>query len=74
MTEQNRTLPMATPTETELGDYPSPVWTEAEAGSCSLCHEKCKRYGSNANPLCRDCFAKVAAKWGPGVKQKGYNA
>jgi len=65
---------MATPTEIELAGYPSPIWTEAEAGSCSQCSAKCKRYGSGANPLCRECFARVAAKRGPGVRQKGYNA
>ncbi|MER6978792.1 hypothetical protein [Streptomyces carpinensis] len=35
---------------------------------------KCKRYGLGANPLRRSCFAKVAAKWGPGVWQKGFDA
>lgn len=72
--EQQRTHPIATPTEVELGGYPLPVWTEGEAGSCTRCQAKCKRYGSGANPLCRACFAEVAAKWGHGVKQKGYNA
>jgi hypothetical protein len=72
--EQNRTHGMATPTGIELRGYPSPIWSEAEAGLCARCSAKCKRYGSDANPLCRDCFAKVVAKWGQGVRQKGYNA
>ncbi|CAM5476063.1 MULTISPECIES: hypothetical protein [Streptomyces] len=65
---------MATSPEIELSGYPAPIWTEAEAGSCSRCQAKCKRYGSGGNPLCRECFASVAAKWGPGVRQKSYNA
>jgi hypothetical protein len=66
--------PMTTPTETLLRDYPSPVWDSSEEGRCCMCHAKCKRYGIGANPLCRDCFATTAAKWGAGVRQKGYNA
>ena len=65
---------MATPTETQLRDYPSPTWTEAERGSCSRCSAKCRRYGHGANPLCRDCFAEVAAKQGASVRQRGYSA
>lgn len=69
-----RTRTMATPPETPLRDYPMPVWGPSEEGLCANCSAKCKRYGSGANPLCRDCFVKRAAKWGPGVRQKGYNA
>ncbi|MER6976235.1 hypothetical protein [Streptomyces carpinensis] len=65
---------MGTPAVVELGSYPYPVWGSAEEGLCARCSEKCKRYGEGANPLCRDCFAVVAAKWGPGVRQKGFNA
>ncbi|MGW1507302.1 hypothetical protein ACWCQW_54730 [Streptomyces mirabilis] len=65
---------MATPAEIPLRDYPMPVWDSSEEGQCCNCHAKCKRYGTGANPLCRDCFVLVAAKWAPGVRQKGYNA
>ncbi|MGW5258916.1 hypothetical protein ACWERW_39635 [Streptomyces sp. NPDC004012] len=58
----------------KIRDYPSPVWTAAEEGLCSRCAMKCKRYGAGGNPLCRDCFAEVAAKWAPSVRQLGYNA
>lgn len=69
-----RTRSMATPTLTPLRDYPSSVWDSSEEGLCCKCYAKCKRYGTGANPLCRSCFVEVAAKWGPGVRQKGYNA
>lgn len=65
---------MATPTDVQLGNYPSPVWDSSEEGQCCECYAKCKRYGTGANPLCRDCFVKRVAQWGPGVRQKGYNA
>ncbi|MEV6740457.1 hypothetical protein AB0N14_27305 [Streptomyces sp. NPDC051104] len=64
---------MSAPTGIELGNYPSPVCGGGEEGLCARCSEKCKRYGSGANPLCRDCFAVVAAKWGPNVRQQGVN-
>ncbi|WP_158751611.1 hypothetical protein [Streptomyces bicolor] len=65
---------MAAPTETESSNYPALVWDSSEEGLCCECYAKCKRYGNGANPLCRDCFPKRAAQWGPGVRQKGYNA
>lgn len=46
----------------------------AGEGMCCKCYAKCKRYGSGANPLSGDCFVGFAAKWGPVVRQKGYNA
>jgi ribosomal protein S14 len=58
----------------ELRDYPAPAWDTDEAGRCARCSEPCKRYGHGGNPLCRRCFPEVAGKWGPGVRQKGYNA
>jgi hypothetical protein len=57
----------------ELGDYPAPAWNSDEGGRCAKCAEPCKKYGSGANPLCRNCFAVVAGAWGPGVRQQGYN-
>ncbi|CAL9325775.1 hypothetical protein [Streptomyces sp. SudanB52_2052] len=47
---------------------------ERRGGKCARCSEPCKKYGSKANPLCRNCFAAVAAERGPGVRQKGCNA
>ncbi|MFE7975744.1 hypothetical protein [Streptomyces shenzhenensis] len=46
----------------------------AKPARCPRCSERRKRCGSDTNLLCRDCFAQVAAKWGPHVRQKGYNA
>lgn len=43
-------------------------------GQCANCFAKYKRYGSDADPLCRTCFGERAAQWGPVVRQKGYNA
>ncbi|MFF5968301.1 hypothetical protein ACFY64_32170 [Streptomyces collinus] len=60
--------------DVELRDYPAPAWNSDEGGRCARCSEPCKKYGSGGNPLCRECFAKVAAGWGPGLRQKGYNA
>ncbi|PAZ16595.1 hypothetical protein CLM62_06505 [Streptomyces sp. SA15] len=54
--------------------YPSAVWDSSEEGLCCKYYAKCKRYGSGANPLCRSCFVEAVVKWGPGVRQKGYNA
>ncbi|MFI2434612.1 hypothetical protein [Streptomyces sp. NPDC018693] len=66
---------MTTSTEIQLTDtYPALTWTSTDEGLCAGCSEKCKRYGSGANPLCRQCFAERAAMWGPGVRQKGFNA
>ncbi|MEU2264903.1 hypothetical protein ABZ568_00315 [Streptomyces olindensis] len=65
---------MTTAPTVELKDYPAAHWNSDEAGRCARCSEPCKKYGSMANPLCRGCFAKTAAGWGPVVRQKGYNA
>ncbi len=65
---------MGAPDGIDLGSYPSPVWGPGEEGLCARCSEKCKRYGGGANPLCRNCFAVVAAKWGPSVRQRGVHA
>ncbi|MGW2951475.1 hypothetical protein [Streptomyces eurythermus] len=65
---------MVTPTDTELASYPAPAWGSDEAGRCTRCSEPCKRYGTGANLLCRDCFSVVAEAWGLGVRQKGHNA
>jgi len=43
-------------------------------GPVLQCYGKSKRYGIGATPLCRSRFVEVTAKWGPGVRQKGYNA
>lgn len=64
---------MTTAPALELGNYPAAAWTSDEAGRCARCSEPCKKYGSGANPLCRACFAEVAASWS-GVRQKGFNA
>ncbi|GHI53714.1 hypothetical protein Srubr_35600 [Streptomyces rubradiris] len=62
---------MVAPTDTELASYAAPVWGSDVAGRCTRCSEPCKRYGTGANPLCRDCFSVVAAAWGPGGQAEG---
>jgi predicted amidophosphoribosyltransferase len=64
---------MTTAAEPELKDYPAVHWSSDEGGRCARCSEPCKKYGSMANPLCRDCFAEVTRSWS-GVRQKGFNA
>ncbi len=61
-------------TSVELLSYPATKWDTDEGGRCATCGDPCKKYGSGGNPLCRACFAAAAAAWGPGIRQKGYNA
>jgi ribosomal protein S14 len=74
MRDRTDVATLTTPAQVELKDYPAAVWSSEEAGRCARCSGPCKRYGSYANPLCRTCFAEVAAKWSPGLRQRGYNA